>query len=135
MEKNFDKIRVIIAGSRSFDDYDKLCKEVDEFISMQKFFAGLGAYKSKEVEIVSGGARGADKLGERYAKEHNLSLKVFPADWDKYGKRAGYIRNEEMAKYANCLIAFWDGQSKGTAHMIDLAPKYDLMTAIIKTGN
>lgn len=135
MEKKFDKIRIIIAGSRSFDNYDKLCKEVDEFISMQMFFAGLGAYKSKEVEIVSGGARSADKLGERYAKEHNLRLKIFPADWDKYGKRAGYIRNEEMAKYANCLIAFWDGQSKGTAHMIDLAPKYDLMTAIIKSGN
>lgn len=135
MEKKFDKIRIIIAGSRSFDDYDKLCKDVDEFISMQKFFAGLGAYKSKEVEIVSGGARGADKLGERYAKEHNLRLKIFPADWDKYGKRAGYIRNTEMAEYANCLIAFCDGKSKGTAHMIDLAPKYDLMTAIIKTGN
>lgn len=135
MEKKFDKIRIIIAGSRSFDNYDKLCKEVDEFISMQMFFAGLGAYKSKEVEIVSGGARGADKLGERYAKEHNLRLKIFPADWDKYGKRAGYIRNTEMAEYANCLIAFYDGKSKGTAHMIDLAPKYDLMTAIIKTGN
>ena len=135
MEKKFDKIRIIIAGSRSFDNYDKLCKEVDEFISMQMFFAGLGAYKSKEVEIVSGGARGADKLGERYAKEHNLRLKIFPADWDKYGKRAGYIRNTEMAEYANCLIAFWDGKSKGTAHMIVLAPKYDLMTAIIKTGN
>lgn len=135
MEKKFDKIRIIIAGSRSFDNYDKLCKEVDEFISMQMFFAGLGAYKSKEVEIVSGGARGADKLGERYAKGHNLRLKIFPADWDKYGKRAGYIRNTEMAEYANCLIAFWDGKSKGTAHMIDLAPKYDLMTAIIKTGN
>lgn len=135
MEKKFDKIRIIIAGSRSFDNYDKLCKEVDEFISMQMFFAGLGAYKSKEVEIVSGGARGADKLGELYAKEHNLRLKIFPADWDKYDKRAGYIRNTEMAEYANCLIAFWDGKSKGTAHMIDLAPKYDLMTAIIKTGN
>lgn len=135
MEKKFDKIRIIIAGSRSFDNYDKLCKEVDEFISMQMFFAGIGIYESKEVEIVSGGARGADKLGERYAKEHNLRLKIFPADWDKYGKRAGYIRNTEMAEYANCLIAFWDGKSKGTAHMIDLAPKYDLMTAIIKTGN
>lgn len=135
MGKNFDKIRIIIAGSRSFDDYDKLCKDVDKLISMQIFFGSLGAYESKDIEIVSGGARGADKLGERYAKEHNLPLKIFSADWNKYGKRAGYIRNTEMAEYANCLIAFWDGQSKGTAHMIDLAPKHDLASVIIKVGD
>lgn len=127
-----DKIRIIIAGSRTFDDYEALCEHVNKFILLNRYAATNGAYKTNEVEIVSGGARGADKLGERYAKEHCLSLKVFPADWDKYGKSAGYIRNTEMAKYANCLIAFWNGKSKGTAHMINLAPKYDLATCIVK---
>ena len=109
-------MKTIIAGSRNFNDYELLsltCKDL--LIS----------------EIISGTAKGADKLGEKYAIKHNIPVKKFPANWDKYGKSAGYIRNEEMAKYGESLIAFWDNKSKGTKHMIDLAKKYNLKIKIV----
>ncbi len=90
------------------------------------------------IEIISGTARGADKLGERFAKEYNLRIKKFPANWDLYGKKAGYLRNIQMAEYAKnnsdlgVLIAFWDGNSKGTKHMIDIAKKHELLLFIVK---
>ena len=83
-----------------------------------------------EIEIVSGTANGADKLGEKFAKENGYPIKQFPADWDKNGKGAGYIRNAQMAEYADALIVFWDGKSKGTKHMIDLAKRANLKLKI-----
>ena len=117
-------IKVIIAGTRDFNDYAFLKKNVDYFLQ------GINP-NSEEIEIVSGNARGADKLGERYAKEHNLPVKLFPANWDKYGKTAGYLRNQEMANYSDLLIAFWDEKSKGTKHMIDIAKKQDLTVIVV----
>jgi hypothetical protein len=113
-------MKVIIAGGRTFNDYDLLCQNCDKTLSLQN-----------EIEIVSGTANGADKLGEKYANEKGYPIKQFPADWDKYGKSAGYKRNEEMAKYADALIAFWDGKSKGTKHMIDLAKRYELKVKVV----
>jgi len=84
-----------------------------------------------DIEIVCGMTNGADLLGKRYGEEHRYPIKEFPPDWTK-GKSAGYIRNEEMAKYADALIAFWDGSSKGTKHMIDLAKKYNLKVKVQK---
>ena len=115
------RFKVIIAGSRSFSDYTKLRVYCDAALAFHK-----------EVEIVSGTASGADRLGEKYAEERSFKLKKFPADWDAYGKSAGYRRNEDMAKYADALIAFWDGESKGTAHMIRLAEKHGLQIRICK---
>ena len=112
--------KVIIAGSRSFSDYDLLKKHADYMLSRIQ----------EPIEIVSGGATGADALGERYAQEKGLEIEYYPADWDKYGKSAGYIRNKQMARNADALIAFWDGTSKGTKHMIDIARKDDLPTRI-----
>lgn len=117
-------IKVIIAGTRDFNDYAFLKKNVDYFLQ------GINP-NNEEIEIVSGNARGADKLGERYAKEHNLPVKLFPANWDKYGKRAGYLRNQEMANYSDVLIAFWDEKSKGTKHMIDIAKKQGLTVIVV----
>lgn len=71
-------------------------------------------------------AQGADRLGERYGKERGYSIRYFPADWDGKGRSAGFIRNEEMAKNADALVAFWDGQSRGTKHMIETAKKHKL---------
>ncbi len=113
-------MKVIIAGSRIFNDYEILHQKCDYILS-----------KVSEVEIVSGTAYGADKLGKRYANEKGYRLTQFPADWEKYGKSAGYKRNEEMAKYADSLIAFWDGKSKGTKHMIDLAERYKLKVIVV----
>ena len=103
-------MKVIIAGSRLFKDYELLRQKCDQAL-----------LNKLDVEIVSGGCEGADKLGERYAVERGCSIKEMPADWKKHGKSAGPIRNEQMAKYADALIAFWDGKSKGTKNMIDLA--------------
>ena len=113
-------MRVIIAGGRNFNDYNKLRNSCDKILSNQT-----------EIEIVSGTANGADKLGERYATDNNYKLSVFPAEWDKYGKSAGYKRNQQMAEYSDSLIAFWDGKSKGTKHMIDIARKLNLNVRVI----
>ena len=109
--------KVIVAGSRDFTDYTRMCKVLDEVIE-------------KDDIIISGGARGADRIGEQYAHDTGLEIVVMLADWDKWGKSAGYRRNEEMAKVADGLVAFWDGNSKGTKHMIDLARKYKLQVVI-----
>jgi hypothetical protein len=112
-------IKVIIAGGRTFNDYNLLCQICDKALSLQS-----------EIEIVSGTANGADKLGEKYAEKKGYTIKRFPANWNM-GRSAGYKRNEEMAQYADALIAFWDGKSKGTKHMIDLANKYRLKIKVI----
>ena len=119
--------RVIVAGTREFDNYLLLRMKLTDY---------LLSIPDEEIEIISGTARGADKLGEQYASDYNLKCIKFPADWNTYGKSAGYRRNAEMAKYASqehgVLFAFWDGKSKGTKHMIDLAYKYNLETYVIK---
>ena len=125
------KKRIIIAGGRDFDDFEKLCYEFSKHVGVVGF---------QNIEIISGLARGADMLGVKFANDYGVELKKFPAQWDLYGKSAGYIRNEEMAKYASeygngsngMLIAFWDGKSKGTKHMIDLAVKYNLRTRVVE---
>ena len=114
-------MNIIIAGSRNFNDYNLLKSSCDNLLT-----------QFTNIEIVSGTARGADKLGERYAREKGYDIKEFPANWDKFGKSAGYIRNDEMAKYADMLIAFWDGTSKGTKHMIDLANKRGIRVEIVR---
>lgn len=103
--------RVIIAGGRDFNDYNLLTKTMDNLLSNVK----------DDITVVCGKARGADTLGEQYAKERGYLVQYFPADWERYGKSAGYIRNTEMAKNADALAAFWDGRSLGTRHMIEIA--------------
>ena len=114
--------RVIIAGSRGFADYNLLARKLDILL----------ANKSPHVTIVSGGARGADRLGERYAQARGYRLKVYPAEWNKHGRSAGYRRNETMARNADALVAFWDGQSRGTRHMIQYAQGQGLPTRVIR---
>lgn len=121
--------RIIIAGSRTFNDYELLEESLNEYI------ADAFQKKVDSIEIISGTAKGADSLGEKYAIEHNYLIKRFSADWDKYGKSAGYIRNEKMADYASkekgVLFAFWDAKSKGTKNMINIAKKYKLDVNIV----
>ena len=109
-------MNVIIAGGRDFDDYE----ELDE--AMWQLYGDRDYGIDEEVKTVfSGGADGADSLGEFWAGEFGIPVQAFPADWDRYGKSAGYRRNVDMANGADVLVAFWDGQSKGTKHMIDIA--------------
>lgn len=113
-------MKVIIAGGREFSNFQLMFEKCEEIL---KDF--------ESVEIVSGTARGADKMGEHYASLKLFEVKKFPADWNKFGKAAGYVRNKEMADYADVLIAFWDGKSKGTASMIDLAKERNLDVHIV----
>ena len=103
-------MKAIIAGSRSFNNFTAV-EKATAYV-MQDY---------KITEVVSGTAKGADTLGEIWANNHNIPVKRFPAEWDRFGKSAGYKRNHTMAQYADMLIAFWDGQSRGTLHMIQLA--------------
>lgn len=112
--------RIIIAGGRDFNDYGLLVKTMNHLLSNIK----------DDITVVCGKARGADTLGERYAKECGFSVQYFPADWEKHGKVAGYIRNTEMAENADALVAFWDGQSRGTRHMIALAKMQGLKVRV-----
>jgi hypothetical protein len=112
-------MKLAIIGSRTFNNY-KLLKET------------LEPYKTKITLVVSGAAKGADSLGEKWAYENNIKTLIFPADWDTHGKRAGYIRNEDIIKNCDCCIAFWDGESKGTKHSLSLCKKYDKPVKIIK---
>ena len=105
--------RVIIAGCRDFNNYDTLVEAINE----APFAIGT---------ILSGGASGVDALGERYAREKNLPLLIYKADWARYGRAAGPMRNRQMAENANALIALWDSSSPGTRSMIDIANTHNL---------
>lgn len=115
-------MRTIIAGSRDFTNFEY----------MQGYMATLPPWVEL-TEIVSGGARGPDTMAIDWAKLHNKPCKVFHAEWDRLGKKAGPIRNAEMAVYADALIAFWDGQSVGTKHMIDLMVDKGAWVYVIRT--
>lgn len=122
-----DKFFLLVAGTRTFNDYELLSKKIKQ----------LTIRYGNNICIVSGGAKGADTLAEKYAKEHNLEFVKFPAQWDKYGKSAGFIRNEEMHhfiaqhKHRGCVL-FWNGKSKGTKHNIGLSKIYKNQIRIIK---
>ena len=109
--------RTIIAGSRTVTDFD----ELQEAIKGIKWKIGV---------VLSGAADGADLLGERWAEENDVLLERYPADWKKFGKSAGFLRNKQMAECAEALVALWDGKSKGTKHMIDLATEQNMLVYV-----
>jgi hypothetical protein len=122
------EIRIIVAGSRDFSDYALLERELKAYLESV-------TDSTENITIISGTARGADRLGERFAQEYGLKLERYPADWDRFGKSAGYKRNELMASKATHAMVFWDGISKGTKHMIDLADAKGLEGVVINYGN
>jgi hypothetical protein len=109
--------KCIIAGSRSGVTYDDVLKAME-------------TCPWTPTEIVSGKARGVDTLGERWAKENDIPIKDFPADWENLGKSAGYRRNEQMGDYADALVCVWDGESRGSKHMINIANEKSLKVHI-----
>ncbi len=110
-------MKTIIAGGRDYS----LTKED---------YARLDALPI--TEVVCGGARGADQGGLDWAVARRIPLAMFPADWDAHGKSAGAIRNTQMAEYAEALVAFWDGKSRGTEHMIKVATKKGLKVDVVR---
>lgn len=113
-------MRIIVAGSRTITDYALVCRAIKE--------SGL-----QVTELVSGAARGVDTLGEQWASTRHITVKRFPANWNLHGWSAGYRRNTEMAKYAEALVAIWDGRSRGTLHMIQTAEQYGLKIHVLET--
>ena len=117
-EKTCEWFYCLVVGSRNFTDYAFVKSKLDYLLS-----------KQKNVVIVSGGAPGVDAFAKKYADEKNHLYIEFPAKWSLYGKRAGFVRNEEMhvfisrCKHRAC-VAFWDGKSRGTAQNFELAKKY-----------
>ena len=122
--------RIIIAGSRNFNDYIKMLNTLDEL--------GIHLINTIDpIEIVSGHAPGTDMLGEKFAKAYGYPLKIFPADWNTYGRAAGLIRNKQMVEYTaaadrGMLVAFPVGESRGTRNMIKLAKQYGLEVEVVE---
>jgi len=126
MASKKENYKVIVAGSRGFNDYRLLRENCNSALREKK--------KTHNIIIVSGHAKGADAFGEKYAKDEGFDLEIFPADWKKFGKAAGFRRNEQMAEFADALIAFWDGKSHGTKHMIDIATEKGMKVKVIEYG-
>lgn len=121
--------KVIIAGGRSFNDYDKLSERCRHYLSS---YLHAEKHACQPVLVISGTAQGADRLGEKFAVNTNCLLKSMPAQWKEFGKSAGYKRNVQMAENADALIAFWDGKSRGTKHMIDIAKQKKLLVRVVR---
>ena len=113
--------KVIVAGGRDFVDSLYLHRTLDKLLSNKA---------KDQVVIISGRARGADTLGENYGVSKGIRVDGYLANWDKYGKSAGYRRNVEMANDADALVAFWDGKSRGTMHMINIANEKGLQVRV-----
>ncbi len=109
--------RIVIAGTRNFNNYCIAKEYITQCIKSEN--------TDDSITILSGGCKGADKLGERYAAEHRYTLEIYKADWKRYGKAAGPIRNQKMARDADIVICFWNGKSRGTKSMIDFAKAND----------
>ena len=116
-------MRLAIIGGRNFNDFKKL-EEV-----LHTFYWKYPTFRFEQ--IVSGGAIGADKLGARFAKEYKIDLKEFIPDWDKHGKAAGFIRNEDIIKNSDEVLAFWDSVSRGTANSLSIAKRLKKPTLVI----
>ena len=114
---------VAVVGSREYRDA----------LGPEQVIPELGQ-TAPAVTVISGGARGVDQRAIAAARGAGLKVREYPADWDRYGKRAGFLRNEEMVKAADMVIAFWDGSSKGTKHTIDLAMKYKKTLLLYQNG-
>jgi len=114
-------MKLAVVGSRDFNNYELLKSKLDAI------------HKKRPITlIVSGGAKGADSLSERWAKENNIETLIFIPDWNKFGKRAGFLRNEDIIKNSDAVIAFWDGESRGTLSSINLAKKYEKSCLVVK---
>lgn len=128
---------IVIAGSRGFTDYELLKMYMDRFVE----------YVDGPITVLSGTADGADKLGERWAEEHGFNVQQCPADWNDithpdaviryrkdgtpYNAAAGPNRNEEMAKSADYVVCFWDGESSGTKSMINAGRKHGVPVKVV----
>lgn len=116
-------MKLIIAGTRSLPP--KAAQLIPENIK----------FPERITEVVSGCARGADRYGEQWAESHGVPIKPFPAEWNRWGRLAGRIRNRQMAQYGDCLLAIWDGKSRGTANMIHEMRELGKPMRVVRVAN
>jgi hypothetical protein len=114
-------MRLAVIGSRNLQDFALVVQVLDRYRAQHR-----------ELSFVSGGAVGADTLAAKYAVEHNIPIKVFLPEWDKYGKRAGFIRNTIIWNHADAGVAFWDGVSRGTEHSFHIAAAQNKPLEIVR---
>lgn len=124
VDASTEEYKLVIAGSREFKDYSLLSETLDKHLKNRA--------RNKAITIISGTAKGADQLGEQYAKEKGYKIEYYPADWERYGNAAGPIRNTQMAKAADDVIVFWDGKSAGTRNMMEAAEKENIPCTVIR---
>lgn len=105
-----------VIGSRTFEDYNRLKRILDLY---------------PVTTIVSGGAKGADSLGERYADEKGINKEIYVPQWDLFGKKAGFLRNTTIIENCDMVVAFWDKKSKGTKDSLDKAHSLSKTTLIV----
>ena len=115
-----NEYRVVVAGSRDYTDYARLCEELDRLLAGKK-----------NITIISGASHGADRLGERYAAEHGLRVERFPARWGLFHQGAGPRRNKQMVQSADAVIVFWNGKSSGSKNIIDIAEQENKPCTVI----
>jgi hypothetical protein len=115
-------MRIAIVGSRNFNDYTLFKKEFELFLEENNI---------KNYKIISGGAKGADNFAKIYALENNIEIIEFIPEWEKYGKKAGFLRNNTIWDNADIGIAFWDGKSTGTAHSFEISKKQNKILKVI----
>lgn len=115
------KFKLAIIGSRGFTDYNLLSSYIKNILNINNISI-----------IISGGAVGADSLGERFADDNNIKKQIFYPEWNKYGKSAGMRRNVDIIKNADLIFAFWDGKSYGTKNSLELAEKYNKKIYLVK---
>ena len=113
-------MKLIIAGSHTFTDYQLLCQT-------------LAPERHRITQVITGGAKGADQLGYRWACKHTIRHQLFRADWERFGRSAGLRRNHQMVQAGDVLIAFWDGRSSGTAHMVQCMRQRGKPVVVIRT--
>jgi hypothetical protein len=113
-------MKLAVVGSRTFNDYELLKKNLDEI------------HKETPITlIISGGAKGADSLSEKWADENGIPKQIFKPDWDKFGKRAGFLRNIDIILNSEQVLAMWDEKSKGTQHSINLADHHKIPYKVV----
>jgi hypothetical protein len=117
--------RCVISGSRDWEEFDHFYSRMDLYHQRWK----------DRVVYISGLARGPDKMLVEWAKANDKDWVEFPADWDKHGKKAGYLRNQEMADHSTHAFAFWDGKSRGTKHMLDTCLRQKIHVLLTLVGN
>lgn len=122
-------MKIAIVGSREFVDYNRFV------ILLKAVLPRFVNLKTSKFSFVSGGARGVDRMAEQFCEENEYECKVFKANWDLYGKSAGFIRNAEIVRESDLILAFWDGYSRGTLDTIQKATQTGKIVCIIGLGD